>query len=109
MKFMHILPQNRQEWLEALLLPFKAYTVIAPLMSGIFFHWLENSASYRHFGLDAADAYPMLLMFPCSAILLFAALVSALVSSKGNALSCVGFSIAALLLGYYLLPPLAHT
>jgi hypothetical protein len=105
---MHILPQNKQEWWAALLFPFKAYTVIAPLMSGIFFHWLENSDSYRHFGLDAADAYPMLLMFPCAAILLFAALVSAFVGSKGNTRSCVGFGIAALILGYYLLPSLAH-
>lgn len=110
MKFMHALPQNRQEWLASLLFPLKAYTLIAPLMSGVYFHWVNNPAHYRHFySPTEADAYPMWLMFPCAAILLCAALGFAVAGSKANARSCAGFGIAALVLGYWLLPPLAHT
>jgi hypothetical protein len=29
---MHALPQNRDQWLKLMVLPFKAYTVVAPLL-----------------------------------------------------------------------------
>jgi hypothetical protein len=108
MKFMHIFPRNRQEWLAALLFPFKAYTVIAPLMYEIFFHLCDSY--YRHYYPSDENAFVimMMLMFPCSAILLFTALVLTLAGPKGTARSCVGFGIAALVLGYYLFPELAH-
>lgn len=110
MKFMHILPETRRDWVAVSLFPFRAYTIIAPLMSGFFFRWLDSPAHYRHFYSPTfADDYPMLLMFPCGAILVCASFGFAVVGFKANARSCAGFGIAALVLGYWLLPPLAHT
>ncbi len=110
MKFTYILPQSRQELLTALLFPFKTYTVIAPLFYEIFFHLCKNASNYRHYYPSDENVFPVMIMllFHCSAILLFTALVLAFVGPKGKARSCVGFGIAALILGYSLLPQLAH-
>jgi hypothetical protein len=108
--FMHILPQDKQEWQAAFVFPFEAYTVIAPLMYWVFLHLCRNASYYRHYypGDEAAYSMMPMLMFPCSAVLLISALKFARAGSKGNAWSCIGFCIAALIFGYYLLPPLAH-
>ncbi len=100
---MKITPQSGQAWLRFVLLPFKAYTIIAPLMVAI-------SASLprpRHTGATDAEAFLVLGLFACSAILLFMAIVLALVGPKGTALPCVGFGAAAFVVGYLLLPMLA--
>jgi len=100
---MKILPRSRQAWLGLVLLPFKAYTVLAPIL-------LVLSASLprpRHTGATEAEALLVFGLFPCSLILLLAALVLALVGPKGKALSCACFGAAAFIIGFLLLPALA--
>ena len=100
---MKIAPQSREEWLAFVLLPLKAYTVIAPVLFCV-------SASLprpRHTGATDAEALLVVGLFLCSVILLFTALVLALVGPKGTALPCAGFGAAAFLIGCYLFPSLA--
>jgi hypothetical protein len=101
---MHIFPKNGREWLAELLFPFKAYVVIAPLMFNISYELPRPP----HTGATDVEAFLAVGLFPCSAILLFAALVLTLVGSKRSALSYVVFGIAALILGIYLLPYTAN-
>lgn len=100
---MHLFPQNKQEWLGFVLLPFKAYTVIAPFLVVV-------SASLprpRHSGPTDVEAFLVVGLFPCSAVLLFASLLLALVGPKGFALPCLGFGAAAFIIGWLLLPCLS--
>lgn len=100
---MQIVPQSKREWLALVLLPFKAYTVIAPLVFYISFQFLRS----RHSGSTDAEMLMIFALFPCSAILLLASLVLALVGPKGYALSCLGFGITAAIIGFHFLPYLA--
>ena len=100
---MKLIPHSRQEWLGFVLLPFKAYTVIAPVL------FLVSAGLPRppHVGATIADAYLLLGLFPCSLILLFTSLVLALIGPKGTAIPCACFGTAALIIGFVLLPRLA--
>jgi hypothetical protein len=95
---MHILPRNRKEWLEILLFPFKAYIFIAPLMVAI---TVECFTPYNV--RTPEQVFVILGLLPCSAVLLVAALVLALVGPKGTALPCLGFALAALIVWFILL------
>lgn len=86
-----------------MLLPFKAYTVIGPLL----FFISASLPRPRHTGATDVEAYLVFGLFPCSLILLFTAAVLALVGPKGTALPCVGFGAAAFIIGLWLLPRLA--
>ena len=101
---MKIIPQSRQEWLGFVLLPFKAYTVIAPLLFSI----SVSLPRPRHTPATSAEAFLVFGLFPCSAILLLTALVLALVGPKGTALPCAGFGTAAFIIGFLLMPSLAN-
>jgi hypothetical protein len=101
---MKVLPQSRQEWLGFVLLPFKAYTVIGPLVVVI----SASLARPRHTGATDVETLLVAGLFPCSAILLFTALVLALVGPKNTALPCAGFGAFAFIIGYLLLPSLAN-
>jgi hypothetical protein len=46
-------------------------------------------------------------LFPCSIILLYTALILALASHKRSAISCAGFGVVALIIGFWYLPGLA--
>ncbi len=100
---MKIIPQSGRQWLALALLPFKAYTVIAPLLLFV----SVSSPRPPHSSATDAEASLVIGLFPCAAILLFAALVLALVGPKGKALACAGFGAAAFIIGYCLLPMLA--
>jgi len=102
---MKIVPQNKQEWLSFVLLPFKAYTIIAPVLFTI----SSGFPRPRQAGATGTEALLVAGLFPCAAFLLFAALLLALVGPKGSAPTCLGFGLAALGVGYLLLPSLAHT
>jgi hypothetical protein len=99
----HIFPQNRQAWLSFVLLPFKAYTVIAPVLLLI----SENLPRPRHLGATDAEMFLVIGLIPCGAFLLFAALLLFLSDKIGYARPCLGFGVAALIMGYYFLPTLA--
>ena len=100
---MHIFPHNKQEWLGAVLFPFKAYTVIGPLM----FFVSDSFPHHHHSGATWAEGLYLFSLIPCAAFLLFAALILALVGPKGSALPCVAFAAADLIIAYVLLPNLA--
>jgi hypothetical protein len=108
MKFLHIFPRNRQEWLGAVLFPFKAYIVIAPVMYEIFSH--QSASYYRHYhpGDEAAFVMTMELLIPCSLILLFAAGALSLLGRRRASNTCAVFAGVGLVLGLCL-PSLAHT
>jgi len=98
---MHILPKSRQDWLDVLLSPFKAYTIITPLVIFTFCRFPLVS------GKDP-DGSPLLLLvfglFPCSAFLFFAGLLLTIIGSKNSARSCFGFGVAAFIIGWFLFP-----
>jgi hypothetical protein len=100
---MHIFPNSKQEWLGAVRFPFKAYTVIAPLL----FLISVQLPRLRHSGPTDAETFLALSLMPCSAILLLAALVLVFVGPKGYALPCLGFGLAAFITAPLLLPYLA--
>jgi hypothetical protein len=100
---MHILPQNDDEWLGFMVFPFKAYTVIAPLL----FLVSAQLPRPRHSGATDVEAFLIMGLFPCSAILLLAALALAFFGPKGSALSCLGFGLVGFLVGFLFLPCLA--
>ena len=100
---MKIVPHSRQEWLNVVLTPFKAYAVIAPgllIVSAMFPH-------PRHTGATEAEALLVVLFFPCGALLLLAALLFALIGPKGSALPCAVFGVLELILAWHFLPMLA--
>ena len=86
-----------------MLLPFKAYTVIAPLL----FFVSVGFPRPPHSGATDAEMLLLVGLFPCAAILLFAALVLAFVGPKGTALPCAAFGAAAFVIGFWLMPTLA--
>jgi hypothetical protein len=94
---MKISPQSRQEWLAFALLPFKAYTILAPLLFVVSATLLARPP---HTGAADAEVLLVLGLLPCSAILLTAAAVFALVGPKGTALPCAGFGAAAFIIGW---------
>jgi hypothetical protein len=102
---MKIIPKSRQEWLGFVLLPLKAYAIIAPVL----FFVSRNLSRPRHTGATEAEVYLVFGLFPCAAILLFTALVLALVGPKDTALPCLCFGVAALVIGYWLLPSLGSS
>ncbi|HET7624367.1 MAG TPA: hypothetical protein VFM25_03805 [Verrucomicrobiae bacterium] len=61
------------------------------------------------FDLMQRDVEGMLVfgLIPCSAFLLFTALLLAIVGPKGSALPCLGFGVAAFVIGYLLMPALS--
>jgi hypothetical protein len=100
---MQIVPHNKYDWLRLLVLPFKAYVVIAPLLFLI-------SAQFprpRHGGPTDAEALLVVCLIPCSLILLLAALLFALIGPKDFALPCAFFGALAFLLAFLFLPMLA--
>ena len=100
---MHLLPQNKDEWLGLMVFPFKAYTVVAPLL----FLVSAQLARPRHTGATDVEAFLIIGLFPCSAILLLAAFALAIFGPKGSALRCLGFGLAAFAIGFLFLPSLA--
>jgi hypothetical protein len=100
---MHILPQNDDQWLGFMVLPFKVYTIAAPLL----FLISSNFPQPRHTGPTDVEAFLIIGLFPCSAILLVAALALAFFGPKGSALPCLGFGVAAFAIGFLFLPCLA--
>ena len=102
---MQIFPKNKEGWLEVVLLPFKAFTVIAPVLFVI-------SSSFprsRHVGATDVEVFLIFGLYPCAALLLFTAVVLSLVGQKRIALSCLGFGLAAAVIIYLFLPRLAHS
>ena len=87
-----------------MLLPFKAYTVIAPVL------FLISSGLPRppHVGASEAEAFLIVSLFPCSILLLFAALILAIVGPKGSASPCFWFGVAGFAIAYSFLPSLAN-
>jgi len=100
---MHIFPHNKQEWLGALLFPFKAYTVIAPVL----FLISDRLPHYPHSGATYAEGILIFGLIPDAAFLLFASLLLSLVGPKGSALPCLVFGLASLIIGVHFLPRLA--
>jgi hypothetical protein len=101
---MQIFPRNRQDWLKTVLFPFKAYTIVAPLM-------LMVSAYFphpQHFGATDTETFCGLLLFPCSLVLFSAALILAFVGPRGSAFSCAGFGVIAFIIGFLFSPCLAR-
>ena len=100
---MHLLPKNKQEWLNTVLFPLKAYTVIAPTLFVI----SVRLPRPRHSGATDMEVFLAMSLGVCSVILLLMAVVLALVGQKVHALSCLGFAIAEFLIGGLLTPSLA--
>ena len=100
---MKAIPQSGQAWLRFALLPFKAYTIIAPVMFAI----SAGLPRLPHSGATDAELFLVLGLFPCSAILLLMAILLALLGPKGTALPCAGFGAAAFIIGFQLLPMLS--
>ncbi len=98
---MQFIPHSKQEWFKFVVFPFKAYAFIAPVL----FFIIALVPRPRHTAPEAA-AIPLVLLFPCALILLFAALLFALFGPKGHALSCVGFAVAEFIIAQLLLPSL---
>ena len=102
---MQLFPHTKQEWLRVLLFPFKAFTVIAPVM---FFVSVSLQPTRRISPTHAQELFPVLLLYD-ALILLFAALVLRCVGPKGFALPTAGFGLAAFLITMvFLLPALAR-
>lgn len=96
---MKIIPRTRLDWLGFVLLPLKAYTVIAPSL-----FCLSKVLHPLHTETTGAEVFFIAGLFPCALVLLFTSLVLAIVGLKKPALSCALFGAAALLVGVYLLP-----
>jgi hypothetical protein len=96
---MQIHPQSKRDWLRLVVLPFKAYVVIAPLLFLISIQLPRP----RRSGPTDADVFLINSLFPCSLILLFAALLFALAGPKGLALPCGVFGAVAFII--YILSP----
>lgn len=101
---MKIVPKNIDEWLAFVFFPFKAYTIIAPLMI-----WVSLSLPRpRHVGSTDADAYMLLGLLACGIFQLVSALLLALTGQKRLALSCLLFGLGALIVGILTAPSLAN-
>ena len=96
---MQIIPQSKLDWLRFIVFPFKAYAVIAPLLLFISI----QAPRPRHMGPTDADIFLVLSLFPCSLILLIAALALAIAGLKGFAGPCAGFGAAAFIVAFMLL------
>ena len=101
---MQIFPHTKHEWLKAILLPFKAFVVIAPILYQI------SVALHPYRRFPATDFEFMLTAFTFydAVILLFAALLLAVGGPRGYALPAVGFAVAGLILGQFMLVGLAR-
>ena len=100
---MRVLPKTGEDWIRLLLLPFKAYPIIATLC-------LMISVSLphpRHSGATEAEAFVVLGYFPCALILLITALFFSLSGLRKPALSCLGFGVLSFFIGWFWLPALA--
>ena len=104
-KPMMMIPHDREGWLRVVLLPFKTFVVIAPVLLLI----SENLPRPRHSGSTPAEFLLVFGLLPCGVRLLFAALLLTLVGPKGSAVSCAGFGLVAILLLIMLSPSLAFS
>ncbi len=102
---MRIFPQSKEDWLRFLVLPLKAYVVVAPVLFLVSFQLPRP----LHSGATDAEALLVVSLFPCSLALFLAALLFALTGPKGFALPCAAFGLAAFAIGFFLLPGLATT
>jgi hypothetical protein len=100
---MKIIPKSKQEWLSFVLLPRKAYAVIGPAL----FFVSRSLPLHRHAAPAEAETFLVLDLLPCAALLLFTELVLSFVGPKYTALPCFCFGLAALVVGFSLLPSLA--
>ena len=98
---MHIMPTTRQAWSGLVLFPFKAYTVIAFPCFLIIDHdgWLFR---YSRLGGDVILGYLL-----AGAILVIAGLVQKYVFKSQTAASSFGFGIAAIFIGFFIMPMFA--
>lgn len=101
---MKLIPKTHQEWLSFALLPFKAYTVIAPLLV-LYSMGLPRP---RHTGATDAEIGLIAGLFPCGVILFVAALILAFGNQKSTAFSCALFGVVGIALAVLLLPAFAH-
>jgi hypothetical protein len=96
---MHIVPQTKQDWLRLMVLPFKAYVVIAPLLFfiSVCFPRPPRALLYEaEFMLVIGMGYCSLFLF------FFAALFFIQFGRKGSvlALPCVRFGVVAALMTF---------
>jgi hypothetical protein len=101
---MQIFPHTKHEWLRAVLFPFKAYVLIAPIL----FRISVSLHPYRRFPPTDFEGLLVGLLFVDTIILLFAALLLAAGGPRGFALPAAGFGLAASIIGEYLLVALAR-
>jgi len=97
---MRVLPRNKQEWIDLILFPFKAYVVVA-------YVWLQICARLqgpRHYGGTEAEAIVALGFFPCSLVLLMAAAIMAVVGPRGAAIPNAIFGGVAFVIVWASLP-----
>jgi hypothetical protein len=102
---MKMIPHDQKGWLRVLLLPFKAYVIIAPVLLMI----SEKFPRAPHSGATDAEIRLVILLMPCAVLLLIASLLLALAGPKGSAFPCFGLGVAAIVLLVYFLPALANT
>jgi hypothetical protein len=100
---MQIIPLNKQGWLRALVFPFKAYVIIAPVLLLISVQFPHP----RHSGATDAEAFCVVSLGPCCLVLLLAGMLFSIFGPKGHAASCFGFAFATVILIFMLLPELA--
>ena len=98
---MHIMPTTKQEWSKLTLFPFKAYTVVAFPCFQLLDHddWLFK---YSHTGNYILIGYLL-----TGAVLVVAGLVQKHVFKSQSAESSIGFGIAAILIGFVIMPMFA--
>jgi hypothetical protein len=101
---MRIFPKNIDEWPAFVFFPFKAYTVIAPVMI-----WISLSLPRpRNVGSTDADAYMALGLLACAGFQMAFALLLALTSQKRLAWSCLWFGLGGAFVTALMLPHLAN-
>ena len=98
---MQLVPHTKHEWLRVVLFPFKAFTVIAPVM---FFVSVSLHPTRRFPATHAEELFTAFLLYD-ALFLLFAALVLGFTGPKGFALPTAGFGLAAFLIIYVLMLP----
>jgi hypothetical protein len=101
---MQIFPHTKHEWLRAVLFPFKAFVVIAPIL----FQISVALHPYQRFPETSFEVLLTGLMFLDWVILLFSALLLAAGGPRGYALPAVGFALAAFLLEHFMIVGLAR-
>jgi hypothetical protein len=90
---MQLVPKSKEQWLRTILLPLKAFTLLAPLA-----YFLLRFCQDR-LGEPATDLPGALVICvaPCSLILFFAALYFAFSGPRGTCASCLWFATVGLL------------